>query len=92
LCRFRRKSEAAPRLVEADVHDADLAAGDDVELVIQIEPDVFSGGDKDMLQDLIVAAAFLAMAYPACAPLEWTRWWLSGMSDPKSGSSKSLAE
>jgi nucleoid-associated protein EbfC len=25
-------------------------------LSIQIEPDVFSGGDKDMLQDLIVAA------------------------------------
>jgi DNA-binding YbaB/EbfC family protein len=25
-------------------------------LSVQIEPDVFSGGDKDMLQDLIVAA------------------------------------
>jgi DNA-binding YbaB/EbfC family protein len=25
-------------------------------LSIQIEPEVFSGGDKDMLQDLIVAA------------------------------------
>jgi DNA-binding YbaB/EbfC family protein len=25
-------------------------------LSIQIEPDVFTGGDKDMLQDLIVAA------------------------------------
>ena len=25
-------------------------------LYVQIEPDVFTGGDKDMLQDLIVAA------------------------------------